>query len=148
EVAQTLLGVSDEVARNFVGSPDQITASVSGRAEELTRILEDRGHVLVDALGGKSQEFAAEVARVTTQAVDAISGKGFAFTQTMMDNSETIARLINEASDTATSNVARSLAQLQKSAEDTTATAATVLTRTMQGLEETKRGGIPQTKES
>ena len=46
----------------------------------------------------KSQEFSSEVSRVTDHAVKAIEAKGFTFTQTMMDNSEHIARLINEAS--------------------------------------------------
>ena len=42
------------------------------------------------------------MSRVTDHAVKAIEAKGFTFTQTMMDNSEQIARLINEASENAT----------------------------------------------
>ena len=102
EVERTLLGVSAEVARNFVGKADEITTAVSARSAEMTRILDEKSSTLISALGGKSQEFANEVSRVTDHAVKAIEAKGFTFTQTMMDNSEQIARLINEASETAT----------------------------------------------
>ena len=76
----------------------------------MTRILDEKSSGLIAALTGKSQEFASEVSRVTDHAVKAIEAKGFIFTQTMMDNSEQIARLINEASaDRHRSSVTRSL---------------------------------------
>ena len=61
----------------------------------------------------RAEEFVSEVSRVTEHAVKAIEAKGFNFTQTMMDNSEHIARLINEASETATGSVSQSLKELQ-----------------------------------
>ena len=97
DVERTLLGVSAEVARNFVGKVDEISAAVSGRAAEMTEILDVKSSVLLTALGSKSTEFASELSRVTDHAVKAIEVKGLTFTQTMMDNSEQIARLINEA---------------------------------------------------
>ena len=148
EVEQTLLGVSAEVARNFVGKADEVSTAVSTRADELTRILDDKGRVLLDALSGKSQQFADEVTRVTEHAVSAIDAKGFAFTKTMMDNSETIARIINDASDTATAAVGHSLSELQRSAEHATANAATVLTRTLQDLENSSRAAIEYSKQT
>ena len=44
-----------------------------------------------------------------------IEGQGFTFTRTMMDNSEQIARLVNEASQNATTTVNRTLKELQDS---------------------------------
>src|SRR4029077_7830383 len=98
EVERTLLGVSAEVARNFVGKADEITAAVSARAAEMTKIVDEKSSGLLIALTAKSQEFSGEVSRVTDHAVKAIEAKGFNFTHTMIDNSEQIARLINEAS--------------------------------------------------
>ena len=57
--------------------------------------------------------------KATDHAVKAIEAQGFTFTRTMMDNSEQIARLVNEASQTATTTVNRTLKELQ----DTTKTA-------------------------
>src|SRR5207245_5907162 len=107
-VERTLLGVSAEVARSFVGRADEVTAALSQRAAEMTRILDEKSSGLLSALTGKSSEFASEVSRVTDHAVKAIEAKGFTFTQTMMDNSEYIARLINEASESATNAPTRS----------------------------------------
>ncbi len=45
----------------------------------------------------------------------AIEGQGFTFTRTMMDNSEQISRLVNEASQNATTTVNRTLKELQDS---------------------------------
>jgi hypothetical protein len=136
------------VARSFVGKADEVSAAVNARADELTRILDEKGGVLLNVLGGKSQQFAEEVTRVTEHAVNAIDAKGFAFSRTMMDNSEAIARMINEASDTATAAVGRSLAELQRSAADTAAGASTVLSRTLQDLENSTRSAIEYSKQT
>ena len=110
EVERTLLAVSAEVARNFVGKAEEISTAVSQRAAEMTYIVDEKSSGLLAALTNKSEEFVSEVSRVTEHAVKAIEAKGFNFTQTMMDNSEHIARLISEASETAT-GVGQSVAQ-------------------------------------
>ena len=53
--------------------------------------------------------------KATDHAVKSIEGQGFTFTRTMMDNSEQIARLVNEASQNATTTVNRTLKELQDS---------------------------------
>ena len=83
----------------------------------MTRIVDEKSSGLLTALTAKSQEFASEVSRVTDHAVKAIEAKGFNFTQTMMDNSAQIARLINEASETATGAINQSMKKLYKSRE-------------------------------
>src|SRR5262245_65935798 len=93
EVERTLLSVSAEVARNFVGEAEEISTAVGQRAAEMTRIVDEKTSGLLAALTNKRQEFVSEVSRVTDHAVKAIEAKGFNFTQTMMDNSEQIARL-------------------------------------------------------
>ena len=66
-------------------------------------------------MSAKSKEFSAEVIKATDHAVKSIEAQGFTFTRTMMDNSEQIARLVNEASQNATTTVNRTLKELQDS---------------------------------
>jgi hypothetical protein len=113
DVERTLLGVSAEVAKNFVGKADEISQQVSGRAQEMTKILDANSSTLLSALSGKSKEFSTEVIKATDHAVKSIEAQGFTFTRTMMDNSEQIARLVSEATQTATTTVNRSLKDLQ-----------------------------------
>ena len=115
DVERTLLGVSAEVARSFVGKADEISAQVSARANEMTKILDANSSTLLGALGVKSKEFTAEIGKATDQALKAIETQGFTFTRTMMDNSEQIARMVNEASESATSTVNLTLKSLQES---------------------------------
>jgi hypothetical protein len=76
------------------------------------------------------------VSRVTEHAVKAIEAKGFNFTQTMMDNSEHIARLISEASETATGSVNQSLKELQTSHIAATETTGEAVNRSIRELRE------------
>src|SRR4029453_18297868 len=96
--------------------------------------------------------------------------KGFNFTQTMMDNSGQIARLISQASETATGAVNQSLKDLQtshiaatettseavnraikelrESAEMATQSAAKTITRTLKELQDTTHGAVEQSKQT
>jgi hypothetical protein len=103
------------VARNFVGRADEISQQLSARGAEMTKILDSNSSTLLGALGAKSKEFSAEVIKATDHAVKSIEAQGFTFTRTMMDNSEQIARLVNEASQNATTTVNRTLKELQDS---------------------------------
>jgi hypothetical protein len=112
-----LVGVSTEVARNLVGKANEINAAVSQRAAEMTRLLDDKSSGLLSVLGSKSKELTSEVSRITDNTVKAIEAQGLSFARTMMDNSEQIARLINEASGQATDTVNRTLKDLQQSTQ-------------------------------
>ena len=103
----------DQEALNRQFSDDSDAAAVPQRASEMTAILDDKSGVLLTALGGKTSDMANEITRITEQTVKAIEAKGFTFTHTMMDNSEQIARIINEASDVATGSVNKSIKQMQ-----------------------------------
>jgi hypothetical protein len=113
DVERTLLSVSAEVARGFVGKSDEIAASVSARAAEMTRVLDANSSTLLAALSAKSQEFTGEVQKATHSAVSAIESKGFDFTRTMLENSNELARLINDAGETATARVNQTMQNLQ-----------------------------------
>jgi hypothetical protein len=117
DVERTLLGVSAEVARSFVGKADEISAQVSARAAEMTKILDANSSTLLGALGVKSREFTSEIGKATELALKSIETQGFTFTRTMMDNSEQLARLVNEASDNATSAVNLTLKSLQENTQ-------------------------------
>ena len=81
----------------------------------MTKILDANSSTLLTALSAKSKEFSGEVIKATDHAVKSIEAQGFTFTRTMMDNSEQIARLVNEASQNATTTVNRTLKELQDS---------------------------------
>ena len=134
DAERTLLGMSADVARNIVGRADDIHAAVSQRVGEMTRTLDEKSHELLASLSGKGEQFASEVTRVTDQAVKAIEAKGFVFTQSMMDNSEEIARLINDASQTATSAVTRTLGQFQEGTHGVVDAAKANIARTLEDL--------------
>ena len=148
EAERALSGVSAEVARNVSGRADEITATVSQRVGELTHLLDEKSNTLLVALSGKGQEFAGEVSRITDQAVKSIEAKGFAFTQSMMDNSEEIARLINDASHNATTAMTRTLGQLQEGAQGVSEAAKTSLTRTIEDLHSATRLAIEESKQT
>jgi hypothetical protein len=114
----------------------------------MTHLLDEKSNGLITALTGKGQEFAGEVSRVTDHAVKSIEAKSFVFTQTMMDNSEEIARLINEASQNATAAMTRTLGQLQEGAEGVTEGAKTSIARTLADLHSATRAAVEESKQT
>jgi hypothetical protein len=148
EAERTLIATSADVARNVSGRADEITAAVSTRVGEMTRLLDEKSNGLLAALSGKGQEFAGEVSRITDQAVKSIEAKSFVFTQTMMDNSEEIARLINDASQTATVAMTRTLGQLQEGAQSVSDAAKHTVTRTLEDLQSATKSAIEESKQT
>ena len=137
EVERTLLAVSADVGRSFAGKAEEIASVVSQRAAEMTRILDDKSGGLLSALEGKSQEFADDIGRVTDHAVSAIQSKAFTFTQTMLDNSEQIARVINEAGETATGAVTQKVKELQDATQSAIEQSKQTATATVADMLET-----------
>jgi hypothetical protein len=148
EAERTLLGTGAAVARNVTGSVNEITNTASQRVDEMTRLLDEKSNGLLAALTGKGQEFAGEVSRITDQAVKSIEAKSFVFTQTMMDNSEEIARLINDASQTATSAMTRTLGQLQEGTQSVTDAAKLTIGRSLEELQAATRSTIEESKQT
>jgi len=159
EAERTLVSMSAEVVRNVSERADEFHSVVSQRVGEMNRALDDRtgelGRVLdqksselAATLAGKGDQFAAQVGRVTDQAVQAIEAKGFVFTQSMMDNSEEIARLINEASENATTAVTRTLGQFQEGTQGVAEAAKNSIIRTLQDLHDASRSAIEESKKT
>ena len=148
EAERTLVGMSADVARNIVGRADDIHAAVSQRVGEMTRTLDEKSSELLTALTGKGEQFAGEIGRVTDQAVKAIEAKGFVFTQTMMDNSEEIARLINDAGENATTAVTRTLGQFQQGTLGVADAAKSSIARTLEDLHAATRAAIEDSKQT
>ena len=148
EAQRTLNDLTHEVARSVTIRADEITTTVSQRVGDMTKLLDEKSNGLLTALSGKGQEFAGEVSRITDQAVKSIEAKSFVFTQTMMDNSEEIARLINDASQTATVAMTRTLGQLQEGAEGVTEAAKTTITRTLEDLHSATKSAIEDSKQT
>ena len=126
EVERSLIGVGTEVATNFVGKADEISAAMHRNSTELTRLLDEKSSGLLTAIATKGGQFSLEIERAAEGAVKAIDAKAFAFGQTMMDNSSELARIINEASATATTLVNRTLKELQDGTKNSV-TQATML---------------------
>ena len=80
---------------------------------EITRTLAADSNPLLTALTTKAHEFSGEIDRTTQDAVKSIEAKGFDFTRTMLDNSGTLARMINEAGENASRKVNDTLGSLQ-----------------------------------
>ena len=148
EAERTLVGTGNEVARNVTGNANDITNTVSERVGELTRLLDEKSNTLITALSGKGQDFAGEVSRITDQAVKSIEAKSFVFTQTMMDNSEEIARLINDSSQNATSAMTRTLGQLQQGTQSVTDAAKQAIARSLEDLQVATRASIEESKQT
>ena len=148
EAERKLVGMSAEVSRNVVGKANEINTALTQRVDDMTRTLDEKSNSLITALSTKSQGFANEVGRITDQTVKAIEAKGFVFTQTMMDKSDEIARLINDASLNATASVTRTLGQLQEGAHGVTEGAKLTLTRTLDDLHQATRTAIEQSKQT
>ena len=148
EAERRLAGMSSEVARNVAGRAEEITATVTQRVGDMTRLLDEKSNGLLAAISGKGQELTGEVSRITDQAVKSIEAKSFVFTQTMMDNSEEIARLINDASQTATAAMTRSLGQLQEGAQGASETARQTVARTLEDLHRATKSAIEESKQT
>jgi hypothetical protein len=148
EVERKLVGMSSEVSRNIVGKASEINTALSQRVEDMSRILDEKSNSLISALNSKAQGFAGEIGRVTDQTVKAIEAKGFVFTQTMMDKSEEIARLINDASLNATAAVTRTLGQMQEGAQGVAEAAKLTITRTLEDLHKATRTAIEESKQT
>ncbi len=112
-VERTLLGVSAEVTRSFTGKAEEIAGTLSARAAEMTRVLDQSSSGLLGALTEKREEFTVEVGRATEHALKEIDTKGFSFARALLESSGQISRGINEASSAATTEVTRTLQELQ-----------------------------------
>jgi len=148
EAERKLVSTSVEVARNVVGKADEFNSVISERLGEMTLLLDEKSNGLLTALTGKGHEFANEVSRVTDHAVKSIEAKSFVFTQTMMDNSEEIARLINDASQTATKAMTVTLGQLQDGAQGAAESAKSTLTRTLSDIHSATRQAVEESKQT
>src|SRR5271170_6846861 len=140
--------MSTEVSRNIVGKANEINSAITQRVDDLTRTLDEKSNVLVVALANRGEQFANDVGRATEQAVKAIDAKGFVFTQTMMDKSEALARLINDASQSATTAVTRTLGQMQEGAQGVTEAAKLTISRTLEELHTATRSAIEESKQT
>ncbi len=148
EAERKLLGMSHEVARNLVGKANEIHGAMTQRVDDMTRLLDQNSNGLIAALSTKGEALAGEVARITDQTVKSIDAKGFVFTQTMMDKSEEIARLINDASLNATTAITHTLGQMQEGAQGVTEAAKQTISRTLEELHRATRGAIEESKQT
>ena len=148
EAERKLIGMSTEVSRNVVGKANEINTALGQRVDEMTRILDEKSNTLIAALTAKGQGFAGEVGRITDQTVKAIEAKGFVFTQTMLDKSEEIARVINDATLSATAVVTRTLGQMQEGTHGVTEGAKLTLTRTIEDMHQATKTAIEQSKQT
>jgi hypothetical protein len=137
EAEHTLTGVSEEVARSFVGKADEIANAISRRTNEMMTILSDKSGGVLSAIVEKGAQFSSEITKATDTAMASIEQKGFAFTRTMLDNSNEITRMINTAGETASNSVTRSLNELTDTAQKAIAISKEMTTSTVAEMLET-----------
>jgi hypothetical protein len=80
--------------------------------------------------------------------VKAIDTRAFAFGQTMMDNSTELARIINDASTTATAIVNRTIKDLQDTTKSSVAQATMAVSQTLKDLQHNTVGAVEQSKQT
>jgi len=148
EAERKLLGMGSEVSRSLVGKANEIHSAMTQRVDDMARLLDQNSNGLIVALTNKGEQFAGEVVRATDQAVKSIDAKGLVFTQTMMDKSEEIARLINDASLHATGAITRTLGQMQDGAQSATEAAKLTISRTLEELHQATKGAIEESKQT
>jgi len=148
EAERKLVGMSTEVSRNLVGKANEINTAMTQRVDDMTRVLDQNANGLLLALTNKGEEFAGQVGRATDEAVKAIDSKGFVFTQTMMDKSQDIAKLINDASLTATASITRTLGQMQEGAQGVAEATRLTITRTLEELHRATNTAIEESKQT
>jgi hypothetical protein len=148
EAERKLVGMSAEVSRAIVGKASELNSAMSQRVDDMTRLLDEKSSSLLVALNSTSEQFAGEVGRITDQTVKTIDAKGFVFTQTMLDKSEEIARVINDASLNATVAVTRTLGQMQEGAQGVTEAAKATISRTLEELHQATRTAIEESKQT
>jgi len=148
EVERSLLGVSGEVTKGFVGKADEITGAMRQNSTELARLLDDKSSGLITAIATKGGQFSVEIERAAESAVKAIDTRAFAFGQTMMDNSTELARIINDASTTATAIVNRTIKDLQDTTKSSVAQATMAVSQTLKDLQHNTVGAVEQSKQT
>ena len=111
DVTAKVRSATEEIGKNTHSATDLMQA----RASELQDILDATSNRLIDAISSKGGEFAAEIENAAESAAQAIDNKAFAFTQSMMNNSDELARVITDASSSATVIVGRALREVQES---------------------------------
>jgi hypothetical protein len=148
DAERKLVGMSTEVSRNIVGKANEINSAMTQRVEDMTRLLDEKSSGLLLALTNKGEHFAGEVGRVTDQAVQAIDAKGLVFTQTMLDKSGEIARLINDTSQTTTAAMTRTLGQMQEGARGVTEAAQLAISRSLDELHHATKTAIEESKQT
>jgi hypothetical protein len=148
DAERKLVGMSTEVSRNIVGKANELNSALTHRVDEMARVLDERSSTLITTLATKGEQLAGQVERVTEQTVKAIDSKGFVFAQTMMDKSEELSRLINDASLNATAAVTRTLLQMQEGTQGVTDTAKSSIARTLEDLQRATKGAIEESKQT
>ena len=148
EAERRLLGMSNDVARNLVGKANEIHTAMTQRVDDMTRVLDQNSNGLIEALASKGEALSAEVSRITEHTVKSIDTRGFVFTKTMMEKSEEIARLINDASLNATSSITHTLGQMQEGAQGVTEAAKLTITRTLEELQRATKDAIEESKQT
>jgi hypothetical protein len=112
EAEQTLRRMSDNVAHDFVEKANKITTAVVERTQALETILSDKSDGILAALTAKNEQFAERIGKASEQAIALIDNKGFAFTNSMLENTTEISRLISTAGEHAAKSVARTFSDL------------------------------------
>jgi hypothetical protein len=116
EVERALLGVSAEVARGLTAKAEELTASINQRGTDLKRVLDDKTGVFLSTFGAQGQRFSTEIERISLAAVQSLDAKAVSFAKTLSQSGEEITEQINDASSRATTQITRTVGDLDTTA--------------------------------
>src|SRR5258708_15168383 len=120
---------------------------MKARVSELWGLWDKGSSGLIAAISSKGGQFATEIEEANESGGKAIDGKAFGFTQSIMNNSNELARIITDASTSATSIVSRTLKELQDSARNSVSQATMTVAQTLKDLQQSTRGAVDQSKQ-
>ena len=98
-----------------LGKTDEIVTYVQQQTDRLSQMIDGKRGILVDAIGGKTNQLTLDIDRVTSDALKSIETRSQSFSQSLTTNGNDVARTITSAGELATGAVNKSLKDLEQS---------------------------------
>jgi hypothetical protein len=114
EVERAVLAASGTFGSTVTGKADEIVNYVQQQTERLSQMIDSKRGALVEAIGTKTSALAADIDRVTADALRSIENRGLTFSQSLLGNGNDVARNIISAGELATGSVNKSLKDIEQ----------------------------------
>jgi len=110
---RSVLAASGSFGSTIGGKAEEIVNYVQQQTERLSLLIDGKRGALVEAIAAKTSTLAADIDRVTSDALRSIETRGLTFSQSLLGNGNDVARNIISAGELATSSVSKSLKDIE-----------------------------------